>query len=265
MSWNAEAAGEAMAGAALRARGLLRAAVDVVLPPLALEGGRGAGAMQSPGLTAQAWAKITFIEAPVCDGCGAPQAYDAGLDARCPACLGRKRAFDRVRAAMDYDDASRDLILKLKRTDRTDLAGLFALWLLRAARDVIEDADAVIPVPLHPMRLIGRRFNQAAEIARPLARRVGLAYLPDVLIRRRDTPSQGGRSASGRRRNMQAAFAVPRQAWPKVAGKRVLLIDDVLTTGATAEACARVLKAAGASAVHVAAVARVQEREAQPI
>jgi ComF family protein len=261
----AEAAGEAVAGAALRAASLLRAAADVVMPPLALDAARRAGAMQSPGMTAAAWAKLAFIEAPVCDGCGAPQVYDAGADARCPACLARRRAFDRVRAAVSYDDASRDLILKLKRADRTDLAGLFALWLSRAARDLIEDADAVIPVPLHPMRLITRRFNQAAEIARPLARRAGLAYLPGVLIRRRDTPSQGGRSASGRRRNMQAAFAVPPRAWPLVEGRRVLLVDDVLTTGATAEACARVLKAAGARAVHVATVARVQEREAQPI
>jgi ComF family protein len=254
-----------MASAAMRARGLLRAVVDVVLPPLALDGPRTAGAMQSPGLSAEAWGKISFLEAPVCDGCGAPQAYDAGADARCPACLARRRAFDRVRAAVAYDDASRDLILKLKRADRTDLAGLFALWLSRAARDLTEDADAVVPVPLHPMRLITRRFNQAAEIARPLARRAGLPYLPGVLIRRRDTQSQGGRSASGRRRNVQAAFAVPRRAWPKIAGRRILLIDDVLTTGATAEGCARVLKAAGASAVHVAAVARVQEREARPI
>ncbi|MEJ0064901.1 MAG: hypothetical protein WDM85_05270 [Caulobacteraceae bacterium] len=123
--------------------------------------------------------------------CGAPQAYDAGPEARCPACLSRKRAFDRVRAAVTYDEASRDLILKLKRADRTDLASLFALWLSRAARDLIEDADAVIPVPLHPTRLIARRFNQAAEIARPLARRAGLPYLPDVLIRRRDTKRSG--------------------------------------------------------------------------
>jgi ComF family protein len=265
MSWSAEAAGEAMAGAALRARGLLRAAVDVVMPPMALDRVRGGGAMQSPGLSAEAWVKIAFLETPVCDGCGAPQAYDAGLEARCPACVGRKRAFDRVRAAVTYDDASRDLILKLKRADRTDLAGMFALWLCRAARDLIEDADVVIPVPLHPTRLISRRFNQAAEIARPLARHAGLPYLPDVLIRRRDTKSQGGRSASGRRRNVQAAFAVPPRAWAKVEGKRILLIDDVLTTGATAEGCARVLKAAGARAVHVAAVARVQEREARPI
>jgi ComF family protein len=265
MHWRVEAAGEAMAGSAMRAGSLLRAVADVVMPPLALDAARRAVPMQSPGLTAAAWAKLAFIEAPVCDGCGAPQAYDAGAEARCAACLGRRRAFDRVRAAVSYDDASRDLILKLKRADRTDLAGLFALWLLRAARDLIEDADAVVPVPLHPMRLITRRFNQAAEIARPLARRAGLAYLPGVLIRRRDTPSQGGRSASGRRRNMQAAFAAPQRAWPRVADRRILLIDDVMTTGATAEACARVLKAAGARSVHVAAVARVQEREAQPI
>jgi len=263
MNWNAELAGGAMAGAARRARGMLRAAIDVVMPPLALDGGRGAGAMQSPGLTADAWSKIVFIESPVCDGCGAPQTYDAG--ARCAACLAGRRAFDRARAAVAYDDASRDLILKLKRADRTDLARLFALWLSRAARDLIEDADIVAPVPLHPMRLVTRRFNQAAEIARPLARRAGLTYRPEVLIRRRDTPTQGGRSASGRRRNVAAAFAVPRSAWPKVAGKRVLLVDDVLTTGATAEACARVLKAAGASAVHLAAVARVQERETRTI
>ena len=265
MQWRADAAGEMVAGAAMRAAGLLRAAVDVVMPPQALDVGRGTGPVQSPGLSAAAWIKLSFIEAPVCDGCGAPQAYDSGADARCAACLARRRAFDRVRAAVSYDDASRDLILKLKRADRPDLAGLFALWLSRAARDLIEDADAVIPVPLHPMRLITRRFNQAAEIARPLARRAGLAYLPGALVRRRDTPSQGGRSASGRRRNMQAAFAVPRRAWPRVENRRILLVDDVLTTGATAEACARVLKAAGASAVHVAAVARVQEREAQPI
>jgi ComF family protein len=261
MTFSPETALAALAGVRGRARSLLRGALDVVMPPLALDGGRGAAAMQSPGLSADAWGRIVFLEAPVCDGCGAPQTYDAGD--RCAACLSSRRAFDRARAAVAYDDASRDLILKLKRADRTDLAGLFALWLSRAARDLIQDTDLVVPVPLHPLRLVARRFNQAAEIARPLARRAGLPYRPDVLIRRRDTPSQGGRSASGRRRNVQAAFAVPSRVWPNLAGRRVLLVDDVLTTGATAEACARVLKAAGASAVSLAAVARVQEREVQ--
>lgn len=264
MTW-AEETSAAVANAALRARRLLRAAVDVVLPPAALDDARRTSPVQTRGLTAETWSKVSFIEAPVCDGCGAPQAYDAGDDVRCAACLARPRAFDRVRAAVAYDDLSRDLILKLKRADRTDLAGIFALWLGRAARDLIEDADAVAPVPLHRMRLLGRRFNQAAEIARPLARRAGLAYLPDAVIRRRDTPSQGGRSGSGRRRNVSGAFAVPRGQWKRIEGRRILLVDDVITTGATAEACARALKAAGAARVHVAAVARVQERDAGPI
>jgi ComF family protein len=262
MSW-AEQASETGRLAAMRAGELVRAAVEVVLPPVALDGARAAPPVLTRGLSAAAWSKITFLEAPVCDGCGAPQAYETG--ARCAACLARKRAFDRARAAVLYDEASRDLILKLKRADRTDLAALFALWLARAASDLVRDADVVIPVPLHPLRLIERRFNQAAEIARPLARRAGLVYLPGALVRRRNTPSQGGRSGSGRRRNVAAAFAAPKRTWPRLVGRRVLLVDDVITTGATAEACARVLKAAGAAQVHVAAVARVHAPDAIPI
>jgi ComF family protein len=265
MTWGADEVLTTIADGALRARQLARSAIDVVLPPQALDGVRGAGRVQTRGLSAEAWGKIRFIEAPVCDGCGAPSEFDAGEAARCPACLARRRAFDRARAAVTYDDQSRDLILKLKRADRTDLAGLFALWLARAARDLIEDADAVVPVPLHPLRLVTRRFNQAAEIARPLARRAGLAYLPGAVVRRRDTPSQAGRSGGGRRRNMAGAFAAPKPMWRKIEGRRILLVDDVLTTGATAEACARVLKAAGAACVHVATVARVQERDTNPI
>jgi ComF family protein len=256
MTWTDQAR-EVAAGAGRRAASLLHAAVDVVLPPQALDTDRKAPRVQTRGLTSEAWTKVAFLEAPVCDGCGAPQPYDAGDAARCAACLGRRRAFDRVRAAVTYDDHSRDLILKLKRADRTDLAGLFALWLARAARDLTDDADAVVPVPLHPLRLMARRFNQAAEIARPRA--------PPAPIRGRDTPTQGGRSGSGRRRNVAAAFETPKRMAPRVAGKRILLIDDVITTGAAAEACARALKAAGAAAVHVAAVARVQERDAGPI
>ncbi|KRA64702.1 competence protein ComF [Caulobacter sp. Root655] len=238
------------------AQGLL----DLVLPPRAFDG----AAALTAGLSAQAWNRITFLDGPVCDGCGAAFAYDAG-EVRCALCQTRTRAFARARAACLYDEHSRDLILKLKHADRTDLSGLFARWLSRAASDLLDEAQAVVPVPMHPARLFKRRYNQAAEIARPLCAMTGRPYLADVLVRRRDTDSQGGKSATGRRRNVAAAFAVPEARRHQVAGRKVLLIDDVLTTGATAEGCARALLAAGAAQVTLAVVARVSEMQARPI
>ncbi len=199
----------------------------------------------------------------MCDGCGQPFAYD--MRGRCAACTARPRAFDRARCACLYDEGSRDLVLKLKHGDRTDLARLFALWLHRAAAELLEDCDAVAPTPMHRSRLFARRYNQAAEIARPLARLAGLRYEPDALVRGRDTGGQGGRSRRGRREAVRGAFTVPPARAHRVEGRRILLVDDVLTTGATAEACARALKKAGAAAVHLAVVARVQEAEALSI
>ena len=236
-----------------RMRGLWRGALDMVFPPQSID---GAPAMAG-GLSAAAWSRIQWLDGPVCDGCGAPFEYDIGV--RCAACLARPRAFDAARAACLYDETSREPILKLKHADRADLAPLFARWLSRAARDLLDEADAIAPVPLHPSRLLSRRYNQAAEIARPLARLCGVAYLPDALIRRRATDTQGGKSGSGRKRNVAGAFEVPAARARQVAGRRILLVDDVLTTGATAEGCARALKAAGAVRVDVAVVARVKE------
>jgi ComF family protein len=238
-----------------RARAQGQAAQDLVFPPAALDGGP---APQTGGFSAEAWSRIAFLDNPLCDGCGAPFPHDQG-EARCPACLQRPRAFDRARAACLYDDASRHAVLQFKHADRTELAPLFARWISRAARELIAEAEIVMPVPMRPFRLFRRRYNQAAEIARPLARLTGLAYLPDSLRRIRDTDTQGGKSGVARRRNVAAAFAVPEGQVGRVRGRRVLLIDDVLTTGATAEACARALKLAGAAAVYVAVVARVKE------
>ena len=241
-------------------RGAAGRALDLLLPPRALNEATGRQAsVQSQGLTAQAWSRIAFIDAPFCDGCGAPFDYDFGIAARCAACQGRTPAFDRARAACLYDEYSRDLILKLKHADRVDLSGLFARWLARAAADVLPEVDAVVPVPLHPTRLIARRYNQAAEIARPLARAAGKAYFPDAVIRRRATATQGGKSGDARRRNVAGVFVVPPRWHAKIAGKRLLIVDDVLTTGATVEGCARALKAAGAAGVDVAVIARVKQ------
>ncbi len=189
--------------------------------------------------------------------------FEAG--ALCPACHGRRPSFDGARAACLYDEASRDLILKFKHADRTDLAGLFARWTVRAAADLIARSDVVAPVPLHRLRLLHRRYNQAAEVARAVAGLTGLAYFPDALVRTRSTRSQGGQSGSGRRRNVAGAFAAAPGWRRRIAGARILLIDDVLTTGATVEGCARALKAAGAIAVNVAVVARVKETAGRPI
>ena len=195
----------------------------------------------------------------ISQGCGTPFEYEPGFGERCIVCTARPRAFGRARAACLYDEHSRELVLQMKHADRTDLSGLFARWLSRSARELVEEADVIVPVPLHRLRLLRRRYNQAAEIARPLARLAGLDYLPDALVRRRHTASQGGRTAGGRRRNVQGAFVVPENRRAGVAGRRVLLVDDVLTTGATAEACARALKAAGAADVTLAVVAKVKD------
>ena len=237
-------------------RSLIRAGLDLILPPDAYDGGARS---LSCGYSAEAWSRIVFLDAPVCDGCGLPFEYDVGEGVRCAACMARPRAFARARAACLYDEHSRELILKLKHADRPDLGLLFARWLSRAAFDLVEAAELVAPVPLHRSRLFARRYNQAAEIARPLAGLGRRRYLPDGLVRRRATKSQGGRSARGRRLNVSGAFAVPDSRARLIEGRRVLLVDDVLTTGATAEACARALLTAGALAVDLAVVARVRE------
>lgn len=245
-------------GLSFAASGLARrgwsALLDTAFPPERLE---GAGRTLNLGLSGPLWSQIQFLEGPACDGCGAPFAYDLGDGERCAPCRTRPRAFDRARAACLYDEHARELILPFKHADRPELGALFALWIARAAGPLVETADLVAPVPLHPFRLLRRRYNQAAEIARPLARRHGLAFAPGLLVRTRATASQGSKSGGARRRNVAGAFAVPRPA--RVVGRRVLLIDDVLTTGATLEACARALKSAGAIAVDVATVARVRQ------
>jgi len=223
-------------------------------------------ATAAAGLTAGAWSRVIFLEDPVCDGCGAAFEYDGGDFAsdRCAACLAQPYVFARARAACVYDTASRGLILKFKHGDQQQFASLFARWLGRAAAPLVEDCDAVVPVPLHRSRLLARRFNQAAEIARPIARAANRDYLPEALIRARATETQGGRSLRGRKLNVRSAFAVSEVAARQVRGRRILLVDDVLTTGATAEACARALLEAGARAVDLAVIARVRTARELP-
>ncbi|MSO70440.1 MAG: ComF family protein [Alphaproteobacteria bacterium] len=235
-------------------RGLLRA-LDFVLPPRCLGCD---GAVAAPGaLCPQCWSGVSFIAPPFCACCGLPQEFDLGAEALCGACIAEAPPFARARAVLRYDAASRGLLLRFKHADRTDAAPAFARWLQRAGAELLAEAELIVPVPLHWSRLLARRYNQSALLAIALGRLSGRRVVPDLLLRRRRTPSQGGMSATGRRRNVAGAFALRARAQPLVAGKRVLVIDDVLTTGATAVECARVLLRSGAAAVDVLTLARV--------
>jgi ComF family protein len=159
---------------------------------------------------------------------------------------------------MAYDDASKGAVLALKRSDRLEFADLFSLWLRRAGQSLLDEADLIVPVPLHRWRLWARRYNQSALLAQRLSHLSRKPFDPFVLTRTRSTPSQGVMpSAKARARNMRGAFRVPPSQTAKIDGRRVLLVDDVLTTGATLEACARALKRGGAEKVLVLTIARV--------
>jgi ComF family protein len=235
------------------------AVVDALLPPLCLGCQAVVG---TPGtLCASCWAKIGWLAPPLCACCGLPFEFAPGLgvdeDVRCAACLRDPPAFARARAVFRYDEASRNLILSFKHADRTHAAPAFGQWLARAGGELLQQADIVAPVPLHWLRLAWRRYNQAALIAQCAAEAAKRRCVPDLLSRRRRTPSQGELGRAERRRNVRRAFAVhPRHA-DAVRGARILLVDDVFTTGATAEECAATLLAAGAMAVDVLTVARV--------
>lgn len=194
---------------------------------------------------------------PHCACCGLPFEYDLGPDALCGACTRARPAFDRARSVMRYNDASKRLILGFKHGDRTEGAPAFGAWLARAGANLIAEADLIAPVPLHRWRLLGRRYNQAALLAHALGQETDLPVVSDLLLRRRFTPSQGRLSVSARQRNVTGAFAVKPARAARLTDRRVLLVDDVLTTGATVSACARALRRGGAAAVEVLVLARV--------
>jgi ComF family protein len=236
-------------------RTLRDGALNAVLPPRCLACG---AAVDSPGTLCPAcWEDVEFLGPPLCARCGVPFEVDAGADALCAACAAEPPPYLRARAVMRYDDGSKGLVLAFKHADRTEGAPAFARWLARAGAEVLADADIIVPVPLHRWRLFRRRYNQAAVLAVALARETGTPVDVLAMVRRRLTRSQGRLSREGRRRNVQGAFAVPPAAQARLEGRRVLLVDDVLTTGATAEACARALLRGGAAAVDVLTLAKV--------
>ncbi|MEL7128722.1 MAG: ComF family protein [Pseudomonadota bacterium] len=239
-------------------RALLRL-TDAIWPQRSLVSGEPA----QGALSASDFAALTFITGALCNRCGQPMDYDLGPDAACGACIAAPPRWDRARAALVYDDVSRVPILALKRAGRRDGLQVMANWMRIAADDLIRDADAIIPVPLHYHRLVARGYNQAGWLASAVARGSHKPVWHGVLKRSKSTPSQAGLSARARHRNVSGAFSVPEHKRKQVVSKRILLVDDVLTTGATLGAACQALKNAHAAAIDVVVLARVvRERDA---
>lgn len=220
------------------------------------------------GLCENCWEELTFLGKPCCAQCGFP--FDTNLSKNkdtenglCGPCISRQPKFDKARSIVTYDDISRDLILKFKHGDRLEVAPLFGHWLTLQYKEITShtDVDFIVPIPLHPKRLLFRRFNQAALIAKHLSKNVGKPFHPRLLKRIKNTESQGHLSASARKRNIRNAFQIDRLPKSAVTGTLegtcVLLIDDVYTTGSTVEEAANCLKRAGARTVFVLTIARV--------
>lgn len=233
-----------------------RGFVDLVTPSQCL--GCGVPVGEPASLCIACWVKLQHVDEPVCDMLGTPFAYDQGPGSLSVAALANPPEWDRSRAAVLFDDVSRGLVHGLKYEDRQEAGVLMARMMARAGRALIAEADVLLPVPLYRWRLWQRRFNQSAFLAHEIARISDKPWRSDVLFRAKRTKSQVGLDHAARRKNVKGAFTVAPGAVAAIAGRKLLLIDDVRTTGATAEACALALKAAGAAKVSLLSFALVQ-------
>lgn len=223
----------------------------------------GAAVEMHGALCADCWPALQWLAEPLCRCCGVPLPESAPQEGAfsCMPCATSPPAFRTARAAALFEKVGADLVHQLKYADRTALAPTLARWMLRAAPAMVAAADILVPVPLHRARLVRRRFNQAALLAHSLGKLASKPVLPQALLRVKRTPPQVGLGRARRAANVRGAFAInPRFAEP-LRDRHILLIDDVLTTGATAEACAGVLLKAGAASVDVLTVARVPDPE----
>lgn len=235
------------------------ALLDALLPPACLT-------CDSPVDTqgtqcATCWRALHLLTPPFCRRCGVPflHAGQASAEGLCPGCREHPPSFGAARAALRYDEGAKRLLLPFKHADRTELAGPLAARMAQAGAELLARADLLTPVPLHWRRLLARRYNQAALLGRKLAVGARKPFLPDLLRRIRPTPALEHRGAAERALVLEGAFLVAPGQVARLRGRRVLLVDDVMTSGATAEACTRALLAAGAAGVDVLAAARVPD------
>jgi ComF family protein len=237
-------------------RAALRRVLDIALPPLC-------AACREPvagrGLCASCRSKLSFITRPYCERLGTPFVYDPGPGILSMEAIADPPSYHRARAAVHFDEISRALVHSLKYGDRLDLTPMMGRWLCQAGSELLGEVDALIPVPLHWRRLWARRFNQSAMLAATVSSQTGVPVVSGALKRIKPTSQQVGLSRTERAANVQVAFQVPADRKPAVSGRRLVLVDDVLTSGATVDVCVRALLGAGAANVDVLVLARVAE------
>ena len=233
---------------------MARPVLDFVLPPRCAMCKLDVSEPQS--LCGPCWAKVTFITDPACAACDRPFEYLVDKNALCAACVKERPLPGALRSALVYDDVSRPLLMRFKHGDGTSLAPMMAKWMALRGTDLLKDTDIMVPVPLHWSRLLARRYNQAALLCRELSFIEDASWDPHILKRTRRTASQGHLSKVQRITNVAAAFHVPERQRAQVKEKRILLVDDVMTTGATLGACAKALLGAGARQVNGLVLAR---------
>ncbi|MBN8997130.1 MAG: ComF family protein [Rhizobiales bacterium] len=236
-------------------RTAFRGGVDLAMPPNCLACGRRVAA--DGALCPACWGTLRLIEKPYCAQLGIPFAYDLGPNVLSAEAIADPPPFERCRAVAAYDDVSRKLVHGLKYRDRQELARWMGVWMARAGQEVVAEADVIVPVPLHRWRLWRRRFNQSAMLAAAIGREARKPVDLHGLKRVKATRQQVGLTANERDDNVRGAFLVARNERAAIAGRRVLLVDDVYTTGATVKAATRALLRAGAAAVDVLVFARV--------
>jgi ComF family protein len=236
-------------------RSAFQSGVDLAMPPNCLACGRRVAA--DGALCATCWGMLRFIERPYCAQLGIPFAYDLGPNVLSAEAIADPPPFERCRAVAAYDDVARKLIHGLKYRDRQELARWMGVWMARAGREVAADADLIVPIPLHRWRLWRRRFNQSAMLSVAIGKEARKPVDLHALKRVKATRQQVGLTANERDENVRGAFLVAKGDRAAIAGRRVLLVDDVYTTGATAKAATRALLRAGAAAVDVLVFARV--------
>jgi ComF family protein len=221
--------------------------------------------VEDAGLCAACWSQLSFIRPPYCERLGTPFPFDSGPGLLSMEALADPPAYSRARAAVRYDDIAATLVHALKYGDRLDLAPLMGRWMATAGGELLAGADALVPVPLHWRRQGARRFNQSALLAEIIAAASGRKVAHQALKRVKATAQQVGLDKTARAQNVQGAFRVPEGGRAEVIGRKLVLVDDVLTSGATIDVCARTLLRAGAASVDVLVFARVVAGGRKPI